>query len=64
MLQAIKLTGETAGNMDVEQAMNDVYATVKQGGSLAGPIKQQPDLPPHGRPHGAVGEETGQLETC
>ena len=32
MLQAIKLTGETAGNIVVEQAMEDVYASVKRGG--------------------------------
>ena len=36
MLQSIKLTGETAGNVVVEQAMEDVYASVKRGGSLAG----------------------------
>ena len=35
MLQAIKLTGETAGNVVIEQAMDDVYASVKRGGSLA-----------------------------
>ena len=41
MLQAIKLTGETAGNIVVEKAMEDVYASVKRGGSLAGPIEAQ-----------------------
>ena len=51
MLQAIKLTGETAGNVVVERAMDDVYASVKRGGTLAGPIEQQPDLPADGRPH-------------
>src|SRR6478752_2276493 len=35
MLQAIKLTGETAGNVVIEQAMDDVYKSVKTGGSLA-----------------------------
>ena len=52
MLQAIKLTGETSGNVVVEQAMEDVYASVKRGGTLAGPIEAQPDLPADGRPHG------------
>ena len=52
MLQAIKLTGETAGNVVVEQAMEDVYASVKRGGSLAGPIEANADLPADGRPHG------------
>jgi type IV pilus assembly protein PilC len=62
MLQAIKLTGETAGNVVVEKAMNDVYASVKRGGSLAGPIEANPIFPPMVGHMIAVGEETGQLE--
>jgi type IV pilus assembly protein PilC len=62
MLQAIKLTGETAGNVVVEQAMDDVYASVKSGGSLAGPIEENPIFPPMVGHMVAVGEETGQLE--
>ena len=62
MLQSIKLTGETAGNVVVEQAMEDVYASVKRGGSLAGPIEQHPIFPPMVGHMISVGEETGQLE--
>jgi type IV pilus assembly protein PilC len=62
MLQAIKLTGETAGNIVVEQAMEDVYASAKRGGSLAGPIERNPIFPPMVGHMVAVGEETGQLE--
>jgi len=62
MLQGIKLTGETAGNVVVEQAMDDVYASVKGGGSLAGPIEDNPIFPPMVGHMIAVGEETGQLE--
>jgi len=62
MLQAIKLTGETSGNVVVEQAMEDVYTSVKRGGSLAGPIEQNPIFPPMVGHMVAVGEETGQLE--
>ncbi len=62
MLQAIKLTGETAGNIVVEQAMDEVYASVKRGGSLAGPIEANPIFPPMVGHMVAVGEETGQLE--
>jgi len=62
MLQSIKLTGETAGNIVVERAMDDVYASVKRGGSLAGPIEQNPIFPPMVGHMVAVGEETGQLE--
>jgi type IV pilus assembly protein PilC len=62
MLQAIKLTGETAGNVVVEQAMDDVYAAAKRGAALAGPIERNPIFPPMVGHMVAVGEETGQLE--
>ncbi|HEV7483491.1 MAG TPA: type II secretion system F family protein [Solirubrobacterales bacterium] len=62
MLQAIQLTGETAGNVVVEQAMQDVYESVKRGGSLAAPIQANPIFPPMVGHMIAVGEETGQLE--
>jgi type IV pilus assembly protein PilC len=62
MLQAIKLTGETSGNTVVEQAMEDVYASVKRGGSLAAPIEANAIFPPMVGHMISVGEETGQLE--
>jgi type IV pilus assembly protein PilC len=62
MLQSIKLTGDTAGNIVLEQAMEEVYASVKRGGSLAGPIEKTPIFPPMVSHMVAVGEETGQLE--
>src|SRR5436853_2930133 len=62
MLQAIKLTGETSGNIVLERAMEDMYASVKRGGSLAGPIQRDEIFPPMVGHMVAVGEETGQLE--
>jgi type IV pilus assembly protein PilC len=62
MLQSIKLTGETAGNIVIEEAMEDLYATAKRGGSLAGPIERNAIFPPMVGHMIAVGEETGQLE--
>lgn len=62
MLQGIKLTGETAGNIVVERAMNDVYASIKRGGSIAGPIQANAIFPPMVGHMVSVGEETGQLE--
>jgi len=62
MLQSIKLTGETAGNVVVEKSMEDVYDSVKRGGSLAGPIEGNAIFPPMVGHMVAVGEETGQLE--
>ncbi|HET8814821.1 MAG TPA: type II secretion system F family protein [Solirubrobacterales bacterium] len=63
MLQSIQLTGETAGNVVVEKAMESVYKSVKTGGSLAGPIEAHEIFPPMVGHMVAVGEETGQLET-
>src|SRR5215207_2888332 len=62
MLQSIKLTGVTAGNVVVEQAMEDVYASAKRGGSLAAPIQRAEIFPPMVGHMVSVGEETGQLE--
>jgi type IV pilus assembly protein PilC len=62
MLQAIKLTGESSGNIVLEQAMEDVYDSVKRGGSLARPIQANAIFPPMVGHMVAVGEETGQLE--
>lgn len=62
MLQAIKLTGETSGNVVIEQAMEDVYASAKRGGSLAAPIQSNAIFPPMVGHMVSVGEETGQLE--
>ena len=62
MLQAIKLTGETSGNIVLERAMEEMYASVKRGGSLAGPIQRDAIFPPMVGHMVAVGEETGQLE--
>jgi type IV pilus assembly protein PilC len=62
MLQAIKLTGDTAGNIVIEKSMEDVYASVKRGGSIARPIESNAIFPPMVGHMIAVGEETGQLE--
>ncbi len=62
MLQAIKLTGETAGNIVIEEAMGDVYTSVKRGGTIAAPITENAIFPPMVGHMIAVGEETGQLD--
>jgi len=62
MLQSIQLTGETAGNVVLEQSMEELYAAAKRGGSLAGPIQRHEIFPPMVGHMVAVGEETGQLE--
>ena len=62
ILQSIKITGQTSGNAQVENAMDDVYASVKGGGSIAAPIEKNPLFPAMVGHMVAVGEETGQLE--
>jgi type IV pilus assembly protein PilC len=62
MLQSIKLTGETSGSTVIEDAMQEVYDSVKRGGSIAAPIGDHPIFPAMVTHMVAVGEETGQLE--
>ncbi len=62
LLQAIRVTGETSGNVQIEEAMDDVYDSVKQGGTIAAPISGSPLFPPMVGHMVAVGEETGQLD--
>jgi len=63
ILQSIQITGDTSGNVVVEHAMEDVYDSVKRGGSIAAPISNHEIFPPMVSHMIAVGEETGQLET-
>ncbi|MDX6637766.1 MAG: type pilus assembly protein PilC [Solirubrobacterales bacterium] len=62
ILQAIEISGITAGNAVVTDAMGDVYASVKRGGSIAKPLYDHPVFPPMVSQMVSVGEESGQLE--
>src|SRR3954454_11564173 len=63
MLQAIEITGRTAGNRVVEIAMQNVRESVKGGGSIATPMRGEPAaFPSMVTQMVAVGEETGALE--
>ena len=63
ILQSVKITGETSGNVLIEDAMEDVFTSVKSGGSIGHPIEERPDLFPAMVSHMvSVGEESGQLE--
>jgi type IV pilus assembly protein PilC len=63
ILQAIDITGKTAGNTVVERAMADVTDSVKSGGTIAAPLKQAPVFPGMVAQMVGVGEETGALDT-
>ena len=63
IMQAIEVTGKTAGNTVVERAMDDVIASVKSGGSISAPLREAPIFPGMVVQMLAVGEETGNLDT-
>jgi type IV pilus assembly protein PilC len=63
ILQAIDITGKTAGNALVEKAMVGVTESVKRGGTIAAPLKDVPVFPAMVVDMIAVGEETGALDT-
>jgi type IV pilus assembly protein PilC len=62
ILQAVEISGQTAGNAVIEKAMGDVYNSVKGGGSIARPLEENKVFPPMVSHMVAVGEESGQLE--
>ena len=62
ILQALEITGKTAGNHVIEKAMADVIANVKAGGTIAGPLQKAPVFPGMVCSMLAVGEETGALD--
>jgi type IV pilus assembly protein PilC len=64
MLEAIDITGKTAGNKVIEKAMQEVRESVKKGGSLTAPMIEVPEaFPVMVTQMIGVGEETGALET-
>jgi type IV pilus assembly protein PilC len=63
ILQAIEVTGQTAGNTVIEKAMVDVVESVKAGGQIATPLKEIEVFPAMVSQMIAVGEETGGLDT-
>ena len=62
IMQAIEVTGQTAGNAVIEDAMDAVIESVKAGGAIATPLKDTPIFPPMVAQMIAVGEETGNLD--
>jgi type IV pilus assembly protein PilC len=63
MLQAIEITGKTSGNKVIENAMRQVGESVRAGGSIATPMRAEPNaFPIMVTQMIGVGEETGALE--
>ena len=63
LMQALDITGKTAGNWQVEKAMEDVIHSVRNGGTIAAPLKESPIFPSMVTHMLGVGEETGALDT-
>lgn len=63
LLAAIEVTGRTAGNVVIEEAMASVTDSVKAGETIAGPLKANRVFPPMVGHMVGVGEETGALDT-
>jgi type IV pilus assembly protein PilC len=63
LLQALDITAKTAGNYVIEKAMADVIDSVKQGGTIADPLKLSPVFPGMVSHMIGVGEETGAMDT-
>jgi type IV pilus assembly protein PilC len=63
IIQAIEITGKTAGNAVIEGSMGDVIDSIKGGGSISAPLREAGAFPPMVAQMVGVGEETGALDT-
>jgi type IV pilus assembly protein PilC len=62
IIQALEITGTTAGNAVVEKAMGNVISSVKAGGTISEPLRESRVFPPMVGHMVGVGEETGALD--
>ena len=61
ILQALNITRDTAGNVTVSDAIQQVHDRVKEGESIVAPLEKSGIFPPMVISMIDVGEETGQL---
>jgi len=62
ILQAIEITGQAAGNVVIEDAMEKVQVSVKEGQSITEPLSEVKVFPAMVTQMISVGEETGSLD--
>jgi type IV pilus assembly protein PilC len=62
IIKALEITGQTAGNWVVEDALVGVRAKVHEGVPIAQPLIENPVFPPMVSQMVRIGEETGELE--
>ena len=63
IIQALEITGKTAGNAVIERSMDSVIASVKSGGTISEPLRAAPAFPPMVSHMIGSGEETGALDS-
>ena len=62
IIKALEITGQTAGNAVVEEALAGVRVKVQEGVPIAQPLLDNPVFPPMVSQMVRIGEETGELE--
>jgi type IV pilus assembly protein PilC len=62
IIKALEITGQTAGNWVVEEALGGVRQKVHEGVPIAQPLVENPVFPPMVSQMVKIGEETGELE--
>jgi len=62
IIKALEITGHTAGNWVIEEALVDVRNRVHEGVPIAQPLLDNPVFPPMVSHMVRIGEETGELE--
>jgi type IV pilus assembly protein PilC len=62
VMQALDITGKTAGNAVLERAMDSVIDSVKAGGTMSEPLKHAKVFPAMVSHMVGVGEETGAVD--
>ena len=62
IIKALEITGTTAGNWVVENALHEVREKVHRGVPIAQPLVEHPVFPPMVSQMVKIGEETGELD--
>jgi type IV pilus assembly protein PilC len=62
IIKALEITGQTAGNWVVEDALRDMREQVHAGVPIAQPLVEHPVFPPMVGQMVKIGEETGELD--
>jgi len=62
IIKALEITGQTAGNYVLEEALANVREKVQAGVPIAQPLMESPVFPPMVSQMVKIGEETGELE--